>query len=301
LARARNIKPGFFKNEDLAVLPAMTRLLFVGLWTIADREGRLENRPQRIRAEIFPYEVVDIAAGLKELQGKGFVKLYSVGGKDYAEIQNWSRHQNPHHQETESVIPASHLGEITSEVAPKLSGSYRADSLIPDSLNTDSSIAAQPKPATDSRFHPIREHVKRCCEHAKVPFVWDGGEGSHLSKWLKAAPASAYPLEVCIELVKNRFRLAREPGERPRKWIGDLGKFAGGNHGQNGIGTRQPPTSNSKAARNLAALERAIRPHQSGSGAVSHDDEPRDPRSGVAPMGGNVITLPPGRDKDSVS
>jgi hypothetical protein len=83
---------------------------------------------------------------------------------------------------------------------------------------------AQPKAATDSRFQPIKKHVEKCCKHVNVPFVWEASEATHLSKWLKAAPN--VPLETCIEYVKNRFRLAREPGERPRKWIGDLGKFA---------------------------------------------------------------------------
>ena len=31
MARARNIKPGFFDNEILGELPALTRLLFIGL------------------------------------------------------------------------------------------------------------------------------------------------------------------------------------------------------------------------------------------------------------------------------
>jgi len=42
--RSRNIKPGFFKNEIIAEMPTETRLLFIGLWLLADREGRLEDR-----------------------------------------------------------------------------------------------------------------------------------------------------------------------------------------------------------------------------------------------------------------
>ena len=58
--RARNLKPGFFKNEDLAELPFEGRLLFAGLWCLADREGRLEDRPKRIKAEIFAFDSVDV-------------------------------------------------------------------------------------------------------------------------------------------------------------------------------------------------------------------------------------------------
>ena len=52
MARARNIKPGFFTNDELVELPFATRLLFIGLWTIADREGRMVDRPKKIKMEI---------------------------------------------------------------------------------------------------------------------------------------------------------------------------------------------------------------------------------------------------------
>ena len=39
MSRSRNIKPGFFKNEHLAECQPLARLLFIGLWTLADREG----------------------------------------------------------------------------------------------------------------------------------------------------------------------------------------------------------------------------------------------------------------------
>lgn len=55
--RARNLKPGFFKNYQLAqIARPWGRLLFGGLWTLADKEGRLKDEPEWIRAEIFPYE-----------------------------------------------------------------------------------------------------------------------------------------------------------------------------------------------------------------------------------------------------
>jgi len=43
--RSRNIKPGFFMNELLPEIELLGRLLFIGLWLLADREGRLEDRP----------------------------------------------------------------------------------------------------------------------------------------------------------------------------------------------------------------------------------------------------------------
>lgn len=86
MARIRTIKPDFFKNEGLAELPALTRLLFIGLWTQADREGRLEDRPKRLKIEIFPYENCDLDRMLNELQSTGFVLRYKVNANGSARI-----------------------------------------------------------------------------------------------------------------------------------------------------------------------------------------------------------------------
>ena len=105
MPRARNIKPGFFKNEVLASLDAKDRLMFIGLWTLADKAGRLEDRPKRIKAEIFPYEDHDCEAGLSHLADYGFIIRYSADGGNFIQIPTWNKHQRPHHQEVPSEIP----------------------------------------------------------------------------------------------------------------------------------------------------------------------------------------------------
>jgi hypothetical protein len=112
LARSRNIKPGFFDNEVLAECKFESRLLFAGLWTIADREGRLENRPRKIKADIFPYDNVNINKLLDELAGKNdkdgkpsFITRYTIHGVDYIQIMNFKKHQNPHKTVRLRLIP----------------------------------------------------------------------------------------------------------------------------------------------------------------------------------------------------
>jgi hypothetical protein len=106
MARSRNIKPAFFMNELLAGLAHWVRLLFAGLWTISDREGRLDDNPRRIGAAVFPYESgLQINDGLNQLDACGFIKRYDVGGKPFIQILAWDKHQNPHPKETASVIP----------------------------------------------------------------------------------------------------------------------------------------------------------------------------------------------------
>jgi len=107
MARTRNLKPGFFKNENLAQLGLPAMVLYAGLWTLADREGRLEDRPLRIRAEIFPYfpdQPVDEL--LNALAAARFIIRYTVGENRFISIPTWGKHQFPHIKESASTIPA---------------------------------------------------------------------------------------------------------------------------------------------------------------------------------------------------
>lgn len=105
MSRIRTIKPDFFKDEKLAELSLAHRYLFEGLWTLADREGRLEDRPRYIKVEIFPYDKIEVDNLLNDLHSRGFIIRYLANGRNYIQIVNFSKHQRPNSREAESVIP----------------------------------------------------------------------------------------------------------------------------------------------------------------------------------------------------
>ncbi|WP_053064104.1 hypothetical protein [Caballeronia mineralivorans] len=156
MARARNIKPAFFKNYDLADLGPHVQLLFAGLWCLADREGRLEDKPRFIKAEVFPYYSVDVDGGLTLLHESGFVKRYSVNGRRLIQVEGFNKHQSPHSTEKPSELPGiehaqpanpRQMGVTVSSPLDNVSsrkdfGGNRPDSLIPDPLIPDSPIPA---------------------------------------------------------------------------------------------------------------------------------------------------------------
>jgi hypothetical protein len=143
--RARNLKPGFFRNEDLADLPFEYRLLFQGLWCLADREGRLENRPKRIKGDVFPHDQVDVVSGLIALAEHRFIQLYEVNGTKYIQVLAFNKHQNPHCKEAASMVPAPCKHSASTEN----SGARPADSLNPDSLNPDSGERGDARPVPE--------------------------------------------------------------------------------------------------------------------------------------------------------
>lgn len=109
--RTRNLKPAFFKNDILCSLDPLCRLLFSGLWCMADRLGRLEDRPLRIKAELLPFDDCDVDAMLNALSENGFILRYCVENKKYIQVTAFLKHQHPHMNETESEIPAPEEAE----------------------------------------------------------------------------------------------------------------------------------------------------------------------------------------------
>jgi len=136
MARARLIKPGFFSNEDLCDLPAFARLLFAGLWTIADKKGRLDDRPKRIKAELFPYDNVKVPALLDALESKGFIQRYRIEDAHFIQIVNWDKHQHPHIKEPESVVPGPEW-EVPSTVPALVLTSATTGNSGSDPSNTE--------------------------------------------------------------------------------------------------------------------------------------------------------------------
>lgn len=122
--RARFVKPGLFKNAGLADLPMGATVLFAGLLSLADREGRLPDNPRLIRSEVFPMrddvttaDVDGWLAGLADSPER-FVVRYQVGDRRFLAITGWHRHQRPHWREAASVIPPPPgvVGDIPEEI-----------------------------------------------------------------------------------------------------------------------------------------------------------------------------------------
>lgn len=190
MARARNIKPSFFKNELLAEMDAFDRLLFVGLWCLADREGRVEDRPKRIKMELFPCDGYDVDAGLRNLEKHGFVIRYKAGEVAVVSVINFHKHQTPHGTEKDSELPDEN-GELTvherinngyvsgkkraNNVNPQASNGHPPldnsagtvnppghNALNPDSLNPDSLIEAK------ASLSPAKPDALPPCPHAEL-------------------------------------------------------------------------------------------------------------------------------------
>jgi hypothetical protein len=163
------IKPEFFDDPDIADISLAARLCFIGLWTQADRDGRLVDDPRRLKVRLFPYDDVDIADLLDELVAKGMIKSYRDDGKDYLWIPKFAKHQRPHPKEPPSVIPvppvpldsktvAKHFEPCKNISDPSESGVLSLDSGTRN-LDQQDKAAATPRPS-DPRSEPPSENLR---------------------------------------------------------------------------------------------------------------------------------------------
>lgn len=84
------------------------RLLFIGLFSHADDEGRIEGDPALLRSTIFPRDEISLKRMSDHLDGldsHGFIRRYTAAGEPYIEVTNWARHQKVD-RASASSIPA---------------------------------------------------------------------------------------------------------------------------------------------------------------------------------------------------
>lgn len=213
MARSRNIKPSIMENEELAELAPIARLLFIYLWMLADREGRLEDRPKRIAGRALPYDrEADVDDLLNQLASAGFIARYMVGEMALIQIINFAKHQSPHVRETASELPA--IRQCTTKVVTKHNlGSAEASPRSPDSLFlipdspfliaegvASATVAGKPAEAAPPNC-PIEDLISLYHElmplNPPVKVISDARRKAIRARWKEAALLTCKPFGYC--------------------------------------------------------------------------------------------------------
>jgi hypothetical protein len=222
MARTRSIKPSFFKNEFLAECDPMARLLFVGLWTLADSQGRMEFRPLRIKAELFPYDNCDILGLLKQLADRGFVRAYESGDVKVLEIPTFGEHQRCHPDERDEGLPPPDESAETI-VFPERNAKPGNPTMEPG--NPPASCAFNPLILLPSSSAAPSTPQRRRCSKPADPLRWSaesGWEGisdADRAEWSQAYPAADLPVELAkaTQWLKANPKKARKSNWR--RWL----------------------------------------------------------------------------------
>lgn len=104
--KSRQLRQEYFINDRLAECGPVAHVLYLGLLGLANRDGRLEDRPYPIKVQVVPYYDCDVSLLLDSLKEAGLVVRYEVDGKRYIEISDFVSFQKVHPKESSQNIPA---------------------------------------------------------------------------------------------------------------------------------------------------------------------------------------------------
>ena len=127
MARIRSLKPELWQDEAVGACSHSARLLFIGLITQADDEGRLAGAKRLLWSLLYPWEDYDpdsLEEWLTELVEGELIQRYESRGRDYIALPTWKTHQRISHP-TASKLPKPR-GRPGGK--PKRAGSLRTSS-----------------------------------------------------------------------------------------------------------------------------------------------------------------------------
>ena len=210
--RSRNLKPGFFDDENLHLnLGPHHAILFAGLWCIADKDGKCEDRPIRIKANVMPYYSVDVDKMLKELEEQKFILRYSVNGNKYLKVLNFCKHQHPHHTEKDSIIPD-----------PPSRGKSNRKTTVNNTLKNGYA-------PSDSLIYPnIPDSLYTMFEEFWKIYPKKKGKGYAKKAWIKIRPDESLLKKMVskIEILKKSDQWKKDNGQfipHPSTWLNGEG------------------------------------------------------------------------------
>lgn len=109
MARKRMIDPNIWQSEDFSRLSTLAKIIFIGLFSNADDQGRGRAKAAYVKSTVFPYDdalrLTDIEKSLNEIAANMSITFYTHDGNEYYSLDNWDLWQKVEKPQT-SKIPA---------------------------------------------------------------------------------------------------------------------------------------------------------------------------------------------------
>lgn len=109
MARKRMISPEIWDSENFSKLSILARLVFIGMISNADDEGRGKAKAAFLKSKLFPYDesmrVADVESALDEVAENMSVTMYSHDGNEYYSFDNWKKWQRVDKPSPSNIIP----------------------------------------------------------------------------------------------------------------------------------------------------------------------------------------------------
>ena len=109
MARKRMISPEIWDSENFSKLSILAKLVFIGMFSNADDEGRGKAKAAFLKSKLFPYDesmrVADVESALDEVAENMSVTMYSHDGNEYYSFDNWKKWQKVDKPSPSNIIP----------------------------------------------------------------------------------------------------------------------------------------------------------------------------------------------------
>lgn len=211
MARKRMIDPSFWVDEKLGSLPPVVRLLFMGLISQADDDGRLNGHPSLVKSLIFPYDHdmqaldVDEWLALLAADERKVIVRYEVDHQKYILITNFKKHQTinkPQKSKLPEPLPDNY-GSDTVVVHDDSVPIEEEEKLIESSLREEEEKDA----SADPYIHLITEF---CTLHDKLDIHLKTNEREDAHKLLNMG----IPIDYIVTTIKKIYKQRTDKGEK---------------------------------------------------------------------------------------
>lgn len=117
MARKRMIDPQIWASEDYSELSNFAQLVWIGLFSQADDEGRGKSKPAYLKSILFPYSediklVKKVDSALNEIAKTMSITFYQLDNNEYYQLENWSKWQKVDKPQPSKIPPFSNNAEI---------------------------------------------------------------------------------------------------------------------------------------------------------------------------------------------
>ena len=202
MARLRTIKPEYWTDEKVGECSPPARLLFIACWNFADDYGGLGRSAKELKAQAFPYDVIDCEPLIQELLHAGLLIEYTSDAKKYLHIKGFSFHQKvekkgkprvPRYEESGNAHRVILDSSTTTRVDLATESSLVESSLV-ESRKEEEVRAAKPRASLAKRIPEDftltaerkataeAEHVDAEREFASFTDYWKAASGAKARK-----------------------------------------------------------------------------------------------------------------------
>ena len=226
MARKRMIDPGIWGSEDFSKLSTLAKLVFIGLFSNADDEGRGRAKAAYIKSTLFPYDddkempATNIDKALSEIASNMSVTFYLHGENEYYSLDKWEDWQVINRPTPSKIPPFTEdslrtHGGLTEDSLP-----IEKNRIEQEKKGIEKNITTSPRAKEPS---PKERHEETFKEFWSA-YPKKRSKNDALKAWLKLKPDTALFEKImsAIAEFKGSHDWQREDGQfipYPASWL----------------------------------------------------------------------------------